>query len=101
MIVYNVTIKVQPDSVSEWIRWMKEEHIPELMRTGLFVDYRLCRLLEQDESDGTTFTAQYYCDSLEHYHSYIKEHAPAMREKGLQRFGNRFIAFRTVMEVIS
>jgi len=100
MIIYNVTVKVETAIAEEWTAWMKDEHIPQLMDTGLFVNYRLCRLLEQDETEGVTFTAQYYCDSMEHYETYISEHATKMRDKGFNRFGNRFIAFRTVMEVI-
>lgn len=101
MIIYNVTVKVQQDIAAEWLDWMKKIHMPELMKTGLFVDYRLCRLLEQDETEGPTYTAQYFCDSLEHYNTYISEHAQIMREKGFAQFGNKFIAFRTVMEVES
>ena len=101
MIIYNVTVKVQQDIAAEWVAWMKKEHMPELMKTGLFLDYRLCRLLEQDELEGITYTAQYFCDSLEHYNTYISEHAQAMRDKGFARFGSKFIAFRTVMEVES
>ena len=80
---------------------MRQEHIPDLMKTGLFVDAKLCRLLEQDETDGKTYVAQYFLDSMEHYNSYIAEHAPRMRDKGFKRFGNKFIAFRTVMAVES
>jgi hypothetical protein len=101
MIIYNVTIKVQHDIAAEWLEWMKKEHMPELMKTGLFLDYRLCRLLEQDELEGITYTAQYFCDSLEHYNTYISEYAQKLRDKGFARFGNKFIAFRTVMEVES
>ncbi len=101
MIIYNVTVKVQPGIADEWVRWMKEEHMPELQRTGLITDYRLCRLLEQDEADGRTYSAQYFCDSLEDYHDYINRHAPAMRDKAQKKFGDKFIAFRTVMEVVA
>jgi len=99
MIIYNVTVKVETTIAADWVAWMKQEHIPDLLKTGLFVDYRLCRLLEQDETEGITYTVQYFCDSLEHYQTYISEHAQRMRDKGFQRFGNRFIAFRTVMQV--
>ena len=99
MIIYNVTVKVTPAIAAEWVQWMKEEHMPELTGTGLFIDARLSRLLEQDESDGITYIAQYFCDSMDDYNDYIKEHAPAMREKGLKKFGDQFIAFRTLMQV--
>jgi len=101
MIIYNVTIQVQPGIAGEWLTWMREEHIPGMMDTGLFTDSRLCRLLEQDEADGITFTVQYHCAGMEEYGTYIRDHAPIMREKSFQRFGDRFIAFRTVMEVLS
>lgn len=101
MIIYNVTVKVDNDVAADWVRWMKQEHMPDLMKTGLFVDYRLCYLLEQDEADGKTYTAQYHCDSMEHYNTYIAEYAQQMREKAFARFGNKFAAFRTVMRVES
>lgn len=98
-IIYNVTIKVDHAIAADWVKWMKEEHMPELLATGLFIESRLCRLLEQDEADGVTYIAQYMCDSLDDYHDYIRVHAPVLREKGIKKFGEQFIAFRTVMRV--
>jgi hypothetical protein len=99
MIIYNVTIKVENQIADEWLEWMKQEHIPELMDTGLFADARLSRLLEQDETEGITYIAQYFCKDMEAYRSYISDHSERMRNKSFARFGNRFIAFRTLMQV--
>lgn len=101
MIIYNVTVKVSLQRAEEWVLWMKEEHIPELMATNLFTGSRLSRLLEQDESEGITYSAQYFCRDLNDYRSYIEQYAPLMREKGLKRFGDQMIAFRSVMEEIA
>lgn len=100
MIIYNVTLKVDSSIADEWVTWMKQEHMPELQHTGLFTGYRLCRLLEQDEAEGITFSAQYTLDSLDDYNTYISKHAQSMRDKAFSRFGNKFIAFRSVMEVL-
>jgi hypothetical protein len=100
MIVYNVTIKVETPAADAWVDWMKNEHIADLLATGLFLDCRLCRLLEQDETDGVTFSAQYTCKSLDEYNTYISDHAEQMRDKGFKKFGGRFVAFRSVMEVL-
>lgn len=100
MIIYNVTIKVDNSAADAWVNWMKDEHIPDLLSTGLFIDTRLCKLLEQDDSEGITYVAQYFCDSMEQYNTYIDEYAMAMREKGMKAFGGKFAAFRTVMEII-
>lgn len=100
MIIYNVTVKVEADVADAWVSWMKTEHIPDLLSTGLFADARLCRLLEQDETEGVTYAAQYFCESLTQYNAYIDHHAEKMRDKAFQRFGGKFVAFRTIMEII-
>lgn len=100
MVLYNVTVKVEKDSAEAWVRWMKDEHMPELMQTGLFADSRLYQLLDIDEEDGLTYAAQYFCNSMEDYNRYIADYAPAMREKGLERFKEKFIAFRTLMQAV-
>jgi len=100
MIIYNVTLKAEQDIADAWVQWMKTEHMPDLMDTGLFADCRLCRLLEQDETDGVTFVAQYFCDSMEQYNHYIDKYAEAMRGKFFKLFGSKVVAFRTLMEII-
>jgi len=101
MIIYNVTVKTEKEIAKDYLKWLKEEHLNDMMNTGLFSDYRLCRLMDEEESDGVTFVIQYHCDSIENYQSYIDEHAPGMRKKSLAKFADKFVAFRTVMELIN
>ncbi len=100
MILYNVTIKINHDAEQEWLQWMKDEHMPELMQTGLFVDSKLFRLLDIDDTEGATYAAQYFCKNMEDYNNYISAYSAAMRAKGIEKFGDRFIAFRTIMEQV-
>ena len=100
MIVYNVTVKVSADIIDSWIEWQKTEHIPEIMATGLFAAYKFFRLLEQDDSEGPTFVIQYFASSLEKYQEYINTRAQVTREHAIQKWGNKFVAFRTVMETV-
>ncbi|MFT4062856.1 MAG: DUF4286 family protein [Edaphocola sp.] len=100
MIIYNITAKVASPEAERWLQWMRNVHIPEMMRTGLFGEYRLCRLLEQDDGDGDTFVVQYHCDSAEHYGTYQKEHATLMRKKQMDNFGTAYVAFHTAMEIL-
>ena len=100
MVIYNVSLKIENEVAADWLKWMKDEHMPELMQTGLFSDCRLCKLLEMDESDGITYSAQYFCDGIKEYRTYIAEYAAIMREKIQARFGGKFVAFRSVMEVL-
>jgi len=101
MIVYNITIKILPAVETEWLQWQKQEHIPEVMASGQFTEYKFYRLLEQNEPDGITYVVQYFASSIDHYNTYINEFAPALRQKALEKWGNKFIAFRTIMQVVN
>jgi hypothetical protein len=99
MIIYNVTINVDDDVHLNWLEWMQKEHIPEMLSTGLFTGYRMCRLLDVID-EGTTYSVQYSCKNLQDYTMYKEEYAPKMQGEGLKRFGEKFTAFRTLMEVV-
>ena len=101
MIIYNITIKVANEIVAAWLDWMRTIHLPEMMQTGKFNSYRMCALEDvADDDDSHTFVVQYECETKEAYEAYISDHSESMRQKGIQQFGNRFIAFRTIMEVV-
>lgn len=100
MIIYNVTIKVEASIAKEWLQWMQEVHIPEVMQTGCFTDYKIVRLLEVDDTEGPTYATQYYAESKAIYNQYISMFAPALRDKTHKQWGDRIIAFRSVMEVV-
>ena len=100
MIVYNITTKVHSSIDASWLQWQREEHIPEIMATGLFTDYKCFRLLEQDDSEGNTYAVQYTAAAAENYHAYMQSFAPLLRKKALEKWGDRIISFRSLLEVI-
>ncbi len=100
MIIYNVTIKLDHSIADEWKNWMLQEHIPEVMSTGCFNKYQLVKLLETDETDGVTYAAQYFAESKADYNRYIEIHATGLRKKTIDKWENKFIAFRSLMELV-
>jgi hypothetical protein len=100
MIIYNVTIKVDVTIADTWLQWMRDEHIPDVTGTKCFTHAVILRLIEADETDGITYAIQYHAESKDKYNRYIQDHAEDMRKRGFDKWGNKFIAFRTVMEVV-
>jgi hypothetical protein len=101
MIVYNITIKVLPQIEKDWLLWQQQEHIPEVMASGCFIDYKFYRLLEQDETEGISYIVQYFANSVGHYQQYINKDASLLRQKAFDKWGNQFIAFRTIMTTVN
>jgi len=58
------------------------------------------KLLEQDESEGKTYVIQYFALKKEDYEEYILHHAPVLWEKAFLKWGNRFVAFRTLLKTV-
>jgi hypothetical protein len=100
MIIYNVTVKVDSSISKEWLQWMQEIHIPEVIDTGYFNSYKVLQLLEIDESEGPTYAIQYEAKNLDDYNKYIAECAAGLRQKTFDKWGSKFIAFRTLMQVV-
>jgi hypothetical protein len=100
MLIYNVTTKVDWSIADEWVKWMQETHIPEVMGSGCFEKHQLVRLLDIDEQEGPTYAAQYYATSKISYEDYIDKYATELREKVINKWGNKFISFRTLMELV-
>jgi hypothetical protein len=101
MILYNVTVNVEDEIHDEWVVWMRDEHIPDVMRTGMFLDVRFLRLLVEEETGGTSYAFQYTCKDLATFDRYEREFAAALRADVEQRYKGKFVAFRTLLEFVS
>ena len=101
MIIYNVTIMVDWRIHDAWLTWMRSQHIPDVMATGCFEKWQLVRVLDLEDVEGPTYAAQYYAPSMEAYQTYLNNFAAGLREQGLQKWGDLFVAFRSVMEIVN
>lgn len=99
MILYNVTVAVEFAIHDEWLTWMTKEHIPEVLATGKFVDFKMYRVLLEEEG-GLTYSVQYFAENLSQVQLYLAQDAHELQAKQLERFADRIVAFRTVLEEI-
>ena len=99
MIIYNVTVSVEQSVKEDWLKWMQEVHIPEVMATGVFSKSQINRVMVQGDS-GNTFAIAYTCNSMKDLHKYQVKFAPELQKKHVARYGEKAVAFRTLMEVV-
>lgn len=99
MLIYNVTMNVDHEIVADWLQWMKNVHIPDVMATGKFTEYRMLRMTGQADS-GLTYAIQYTCTDHTTLNDYMANHAPALQKEHNERYGHKAVGFRTVLEII-
>ena len=100
MILYNVTTNINLSVQHEWLEWMKNVHIPEVMQTGMFLEFRFLKVLGDEDSGGATYSIQYTCESMQKFKEYETNFAPALRKQMIEKYKDKFVAFRTLLEVV-
>jgi hypothetical protein len=100
MVLYNVTVNIESVVEEEWLHWIKSIHIPKVMATGMFVESKIFKLLH-DEGDGSaTYSVQFFAASVKQVNEYLETHAPALVQAHMERYRNKHVAFRTLMEQV-
>ena len=98
-VIYNVTVSVDPSIQKEWLNWMQTVHIPDVLATGLFKSNRILRVHGHEEN-GITYAIQYVLESQKLLDQYFLEHAPRLQAEHVSKYGNKAVAFRTILEIL-
>lgn len=101
MIIYSVTVAIDEDVHDEWLSWMKDEHIPKVMSTGFFLDFRMLKVISyQTDEKGFSYNIQYECANMADLHQYQAKHAPSLQKEHTEKYDGKFAAFRTLLEKV-
>lgn len=98
--IYNVTVVVNPLVEERWLKWMREEHIPNVMETGLFSSFLFTQVFPEQEQDHPSYSIQYRAADLESIKLYMQMYADELRAKSAKAWGEHALAFRTMLEVL-
>jgi hypothetical protein len=98
MIVFNITVNISYAAEKEWLSYMKQTHIPEIMATGLPLDVKLLKLLTEIENDGSTYTSQISFRTMEDFLAYQTDHQANIQDKHHRIFNGQYVSFRTLLE---
>ena len=101
MILYNVTVNIDDSVHDEWLEWMRSKHIPDVLSTGLFTESKLYKIRTENEEEGNTYSIQYFLRSMDDYKIYQKEYAEKLQFEHTEKFKDKFVAFRTIMELVA
>jgi hypothetical protein len=99
MYIYNVTVNIDDSVHDEWLDWMKKTHVPDVMNSGCFVESRIVKVLHVSDT-GQTYSFQYTFNDMKDIEKYQKEFAPRLQADVKQKYGEKFTAFRTLLEIV-
>jgi hypothetical protein len=100
VIHYSVTVFIDDAIESDWLQWMRGEHIPDVMNTGCFLHCRLVQLIDPSVKGRAGYRIDYTAPSADVFEKYRSEFAPALQADHTTRYEGRFDASRTISEAI-
>ncbi len=98
-VIYNVTISIDYEIHNDWLNWMISQHIPDVMNTGFFLDYKLSKIIGEEQG-GASYSIMYTAKDMAALNTYQAMHAPALQKEHTERYQGKFAAFRTLLEVV-
>jgi hypothetical protein len=93
MFSYTVTATFDDPAIAdEWVAWLRDEHVRDVIDAGA-VDGEVV-MLNSDEgyaASGSdpkrqTCEVRYHFSDRAAFETYVRDHAPRLREEGLKRF---------------
>ncbi len=102
-LAYTVYTTFQdPRLADEWLRWLRDGHIAEVMAGGA-TDGAIIELDPSADAPAgrRAFEVRYHFPSRESFALYEKEHAPRLRAEGLKLFPvERGVSYRRAVGVV-
>lgn len=98
-VVYEVNLDVDAAIAGAYRAWL-DAHVAAMLALPGFVGARVLDVVDPPPAPGRAAWCVHYAlrdDAA--LDAYLREHAPRMREEGLQRFGDRFRASRRVLHL--
>ena len=101
MFVYNITFNVETPIEAEWLKWMKNEHILDILGTQHFTEHRILRLInEHPDASGTTYAVQFTATNIADVQQYLTNQGTILQNELRAKFGEKVLSFTTLLEEI-
>ncbi len=99
-LLYNVTTLVDHSIHDDWLSWVTKVHIPQVMATHAFLEFKMSKILGSDESQGINYALQFVSHSMVDFLRYRDIHLKEIQQQQKDQFGEKYVSFSTLMEIV-
>ena len=100
MYLYNITFNIDEKIHQNWLQWIREKHIPEVLKKSSFKNAKLIQVLIDEEMGGFTYSVQYQVESKEKLDSFLNDSSYNIFSEMTKLFPNQFVSFSTELQII-
>lgn len=101
MGIYEVSIRIKKSIEEDWLGWMKEVHMKEVVSSGYFTQYELFKvIIPNAASDEVNYQIHYRFEKIEDYYEYAEKISPDLQRKHAEKFKENFSASRSILSLV-
>ena len=101
MFIYNTTFLVTDRRFNPWFKWLKEEHIPNMLNSGYFLKPQIAKVLTaESDQEGMSVSVQFIVNDLENLQNWIDNNEIRLQNDLSLRFGTEVLSFSTILELM-
>jgi hypothetical protein len=83
-----------------WLKWINEEHVPFMLKTGAFSQPQVAKVLANETQEGTSFSVQFHIFDMPTLEIWNEQYGEEFEKSCLEKFGTEVLSFSTVLELI-
>lgn len=100
MIIYNTTYHVDDKIHAEYLSFVREVFIPQIVGTGILKEARLSRIVDDRNEPGASYSLQFRVENVETLTNWLNEHGEKLNDELFSQFGHGLAGFVTLLEEI-
>ncbi len=99
MYIYNITFNVDKEIEKDWLKYIKENFIPAMLKSGL-LHTALTSKIMVDETQGNSYSIQFSANNKEDLERFIQEELYPLLNQLHLKFSPKMVYFATKLDVI-
>lgn len=100
MLIFNTTYQVTTNHTENWIQWIKTEHIPFMLKSEVFIEPQITKIVGSEDETGTSFSVQFKINDMDTLVLWHNQYAIEFQDKVSSKFGTEVVFFSTVLELL-
>lgn len=101
MIIYNTTFSVPEELHSEFLVFIREEYLPEALKSQIIREPRLSRVFSNSEEDGFSYALEFKAASIDELERWNLLSGKKLHFLLIKKFRQNILGFSTVLKPVN
>lgn len=101
MLVFNTTYHIEEKSKKNFLIWIEEYYIPQVLKSDLLKNPKMMKVLSNQEDSTSTYSLQWEVEDSKVLHTWYSQYGAEINKEMTSIFKDDVIGFPTLLEVVN